>query len=74
MATILEVNRTQTSLYHPGSNRIVERIDQTLEDMVSKVVKDDWDTRLSQILLAYQIAEHKSTGDTPYSSEGMPFS
>ena len=49
MATMMEVDKSRTSPYHPGSNRMVERINRTLENKLYKFVKE---CRLSQILLA----------------------
>ena len=44
MATMLKVNKTRTTPYHPESSGMVERINRTLEDMLSKVVNNNEDT------------------------------
>lgn len=69
MTEMLGVDKTRTTPYHPESNGLVERINRTLKDMLSKFVnenQDDWDLCLPQVLLAYRTAKHSSTDVTPH--------
>lgn len=62
----LEIERTQTTAYHPQGNGQVERFNRTLEAMLVKLVREnqrDWD--IPKVLLAYRTALHKSTGYSP---------
>ena len=46
---LLEIVKSRTSLYHPQSDGLVERMNHTLLDMLSIAVRDkpsQWDRRL----------------------------
>jgi hypothetical protein len=54
--------------HKPQTNGITERMNQTLEKMLSRstLIKTEWDRRLKFVCFAYNIAEHSSTGESPY--------
>lgn len=65
---LLHVNKTRTTPYHPQSDGLVERFNRTLETMLSLVVspnQKDWDVWLPFVTMAYNTAEHESTGYSP---------
>ena len=69
LCTLLGIQRTQTTAYHPQGNGQVERFNRTLEAMLSKVVTDnqkDWKDHLQNVLFAYQTVIHELTGYTPF--------
>ena len=69
MTKILGIKKTRTTPYHPQSDGLVERMNRSLKDMLSKVVnsqQDDWDLRIPQVLLAYRTMVHTSTGFSPH--------
>lgn len=58
-----------TSAYHPQSNGLCERVNQTLERALLKVVnqeQSDWDTYLDAVLFAYRTSKQKSTKFSPF--------
>ena len=58
-----------TSAYHPQSNGLTERFNQTLQTALIKVVndtQDDWDEHLSSVLFAYRTAQQKATKLSPF--------
>ena len=66
---ILGIQKTRTTPYHPQSDGLVERLNRTLKNMLSKLVnesQDDWDSLIPQTLMAYRTATQSSTGITPY--------
>ena len=66
---LLVISHNITSAYHPQSNGLVERYNQTLQRSLIKLVNDDqdnWDMLIDGVLFAYRTAVHKSTGLTPY--------
>ena len=68
---ILGIKKTQTTPYHPQSDGLVERMNQTLKDVLSKLVnerQDDWDRCLPQALLVYRSTVQNSTGFSPHFS------
>ena len=58
-----------TSVYHPQSNGLDERYNQTLKTQHQKMVndhQDDWDELHDNILFAYRSSRHNSTKYTPF--------
>ena len=58
-----------TSAYHPQSNGLTERFNQTLQSSLLKVVNNsqsDWDEHLPSILFAYRTSLQKGTNLTPF--------
>ena len=58
-----------TSAYHPQSNGLTERFNQTLQASLLKVVnssQSDWDEHLASILFACRTSLQKSTNHTPF--------
>ena len=58
-----------TSAYHPQSNGLVERFNQTLVDALVKKAYDDqhnWDRHIDSVLFAYRTSAQKSTKMTPF--------
>ena len=65
----LEINKTRTTSFHPQSNAVIERMNRTLLNMLSKCIdqnQSDWSTLLPFALMAYRSSVHESTGFTPY--------
>ena len=69
-ATLLGISQLPTSGGHPQTDGQVERMNRTLKQMLSKVVKKkgkDWDELLGPVLFAYRTAPQSSSGETPFS-------
>ncbi|CAG2197984.1 unnamed protein product [Mytilus edulis] len=64
----LKIDKTRTTAMHPQSDGMVERLNRTLEDILSKYVtkhQKDWDEHLQLALMAYRSSDHESTGFSP---------
>jgi len=64
---LMEVNHRTTTPYHPQANRLVERLNHTLVDMLSMFINStqtNWDEILSYVTFAYNSSRQKSTGKT----------
>ena len=58
-----------TSAYHPQSNGLCERMNQTLQRCLLKMVnkqQNNWDVYLDPILFAYRTCKQKSTKYSPF--------
>ena len=58
-----------TSTYHPQSNGLTERFNQTLQMSILKVVNNtqsDWDDHLLAILFVYRTSVQKAIKMTPF--------
>ena len=58
-----------TSAYHPQTNGLCERMNQTLEKALLKMVNEkqnNWDDFIDPILFAYRTSQQKSTKYSPY--------
>lgn len=65
---IMGMHKTRTTAYHPQSDGMVERFNQTLERHLAKVVEShqkDWDRHIPLFLMSYRSATHESTAVTP---------
>jgi hypothetical protein len=81
MSSLIEktnaVHRISTA-YHPQTNGLVERFNQTIQQMILKICNEDqndWDIFLPELLFSYRTMVHKTTKQTPFSVMfGRPFS
>ena len=58
-----------TSAYHPQSNGLDERFNQTLQRQLLKYIddkQDDWDLYLNAILFSYRVSQQASTKYSPF--------
>lgn len=58
-----------SSAYHPQSNGLDERTNQTISSTLLKYVnapQDDWDEHLDSVLFSYRTCVHASTKYTPF--------
>ena len=65
---LLEIDKTLTSSYRPQSDGLVERMNRTIEDILSKYVQydqRDWDKNLPFALMAYRACTQETTELTP---------
>lgn len=65
----LGITAIKTSPYHPQTDGLVERFNQTLKNMLRKFVSDtgrDWDKWLPFVLFAYREVPQASTGFSPF--------
>ncbi|VDI22567.1 Hypothetical predicted protein [Mytilus galloprovincialis] len=68
MCDLLEIEKTRTTPYHPQSDGMVERYNRTLQQILSMFVnenKDDWDSHLPYVTMAYRACTHESTKCSP---------
>ncbi|KAK7922269.1 hypothetical protein WMY93_009171 [Mugilogobius chulae] len=65
----LGITALRTTPYHPQTDGLVERFNQTLKRMLQKFVSDtrkDWDRWLPFVLFAYREVPQSSTGFSPF--------
>ena len=66
---ILNIEKIQTSPYHPSSNGMIERMNKIITDGLSHFVnknQDDWDQRLPGLLYAFRSTPISSKGKSPF--------
>ena len=62
---MLHIHSIRTSLYHPQTDGLVERFNQTLKGMLRKAATSegkDWDKLVPYLLFAYREVPQASTG------------
>ena len=66
---MLHVHPIRTTPYHPQTDGLVERFNQTLKAMLKKAATNegkDWDKVIPYLLFAYREAPQSSTGFSPF--------
>ena len=66
---LLRIQPIQTSPYHPQTDGLVERFNQTLKSMLRKAASEegkDWDKLINYVLFAYREVPQASTGFSPF--------
>ena len=66
---MLGVKLVRTTPYHPQTDRLVERFNQTLKQMLRKMIDEegrDWDKLVPYILFAYREVPQSSTEFSPF--------
>lgn len=66
---LTDVKQCVSSAYHPQTNGLDERFNQTLINTLKKVIdasKEDWDEHLPAALYAYRISKQASSKFTPF--------
>jgi hypothetical protein len=70
LTKLFNINHRKTTPYHPQTNGLTERMNQTLVRILRKIVIDlklDWDHKLTVALWAYKTTYKVSTRTTPFS-------
>ncbi|MEL7181406.1 MAG: reverse transcriptase domain-containing protein, partial [Pseudomonadota bacterium] len=70
VCTLLGVDKTRTSAFHPQGNGQVERHNRVVADMLSKYCANNpriWDRLVPYLTFVYNTTVHKTTGATPFS-------
>ena len=65
----LSINHRVATAYHPQTNGLIERYNQTLINCLVKYINDDqsdWDRHSDPVLMAYRSSVHKSTKQTHF--------
>ena len=66
---MLQVHPIKTTPYHPQTDGLVERLNQTLKSMLKKAAigeGKDWDKLIPYLLFAYREVPQSSTGFSPF--------
>ena len=66
---LLNTRKLNTTAYHPQTDGLVERFNNTLAESISMFVNSeqtDWDLFLPSILFAYRVSPCVSTGESPF--------
>ena len=68
VCAILEIEKINTTSYHPECDGMVERFNRTLKTILCKRAAQfgtQWDNHLAGVLWAYRNTPHSSTGEKP---------
>ncbi|XP_075786849.1 uncharacterized protein LOC142829675 isoform X2 [Pelodiscus sinensis] len=69
LSRLLNIHPLRTTVYHPQTDGLVERFNQTLKTMLRKFVAEDprhWDKLLPALLFAIREVPQASTGFSPF--------
>lgn len=66
---MLQMNKTRTTPFHRRSDGMIEIMNRTIQDMLSKYIKShqkDWDLQFNYVTMAYNSTPYESTGLSPH--------
>lgn len=69
MCELTDVNKLRTTSYHPESDGLSEKFNQTLIKMIKTNINSDhtnWDELLPELQYAYNVSSHSTTGVSPF--------
>ena len=69
LCRLFQIDKTRTTPYQPRSDGLVERLNRTIKDMLSKYLsanQTNWDRFIDGLVLAYNTTPHESTNISPY--------
>jgi RNase H-like domain found in reverse transcriptase/Integrase core domain/Integrase zinc binding domain len=69
LTTAYGIDHRKTTPYHPQTNGLAERVNQTIVRILRKTIQDnkrDWDTKLNAALWAYRTTFKVTTKQTPF--------
>jgi transposase InsO family protein len=69
ICSCLQIEKLQTTAYHPEANGVIERSHRVFKDTMSHYVsttQQDWDEWIPHVLMAYRFSIHRSTGFSPH--------
>ncbi|KAI2652407.1 Retrovirus-related Pol polyprotein from transposon 17.6 [Labeo rohita] len=69
LCRLLRVKQLRTTVYHPQTDGLVERFNQTLKQMLRRVAaedKRDWDIMIPYVMFGIREVPQASTGFTPF--------
>ncbi|XP_026146496.1 uncharacterized protein LOC113120717 [Carassius auratus] len=69
LCRLMKVKQLRTSVYHPQTDGLVERFNQTLKQMLRRVAAEDrrdWDQLIPYVLFGIREVPQASTGFTPF--------
>ena len=69
MMSLLQIDHRLTTAYHPQANGLVERFNQTLQNMIAKYVdknKEQWENFLDTCVYSYNTSKQESTQYSPF--------
>lgn len=66
MGKVLQINKTRTTSHYPHSHAMIERLNRTIKDMLSKYIlnQTDWYKFIDGFVFSYNSTIHESTGIT----------
>ena len=76
LCSLLGIEKSLTSPYHPQSDGLVERSNRTLLNMLCTAANDhgqDWDIMLPNLLMAYPTSVHATMKSVVYFNRLKPF-
>ena len=62
------MDKTRTTPFHLRSSAVIEKLKETLQNMLAKSVNEEqsnWSQQLPYVMMAYRSSGHESTGYTP---------